>query len=62
MVKASTVRAEIARINLRQNDIATALSIPTDVLSQLLNERRERPEVLERIWDYVQGRKQALEK
>jgi hypothetical protein len=35
------------------------LQIPTDVLSQILNEHRERPELMARVWDYVQARMAA---
>ncbi len=55
MVKASTVRAEIARQKLRKWKLAQALGIPADVVSQVLNEKRERPDILAKIWEHVKA-------
>jgi predicted transcriptional regulator len=53
MIKASTVRAEIARHMIRKLDIAKSLGVSETSISLVLNERRERPELLDQIRKYV---------
>lgn len=57
MVKTSTVRAEIARLGLRRSQIARDLGVGESLVSQTLTGKRKRPELLSRIWGYVECRR-----
>ena len=56
MPTTATVRAELARHQITQRSVSAALQIPTDVLSQILNDHREDPTRLAQVWEYIQTR------
>ena len=55
MVKLSTIRAEIARKGILQHDLAVRLGVSDSLVSKALNGRRDKPEMLQQIWEMVQG-------
>jgi transcriptional regulator with XRE-family HTH domain len=59
MAKLSTIRAEIARLGLKQYDLAYAVGLRADALSQVLNGRRVIPGKLAEIWAYLKNYRAA---
>ena len=55
-IQVSTVRAEMARHQIKQKDVAKAIKRDVSEISRLLRESDIRPNLLATVWAYVQKR------